>query len=115
MTDTPMTIRPSPPPAGIALSLRDVRKIFDNGVQAVDGVTLEIAAGEFVAMLGPSGCGKSTLLRMIAGLDEPTSGSLSGSLSLRERARVRAATSQVDSRVPVVPSDSAPPHPSPLL
>jgi NitT/TauT family transport system ATP-binding protein len=77
MTDTSPTIRPiAAPVAGVALSLRDVHKEFDHGVRAVERVSLEIAAGEFVAILGPSGCGKSTLLRMIAGLDTPTSGDI---------------------------------------
>src|SRR5271163_333380 len=43
---------------------------------ALDHLTLAVRAGEMVALIGPSGCGKSTLLRLIAGLDEPTSGEL---------------------------------------
>ena len=43
---------------------------------AVDGVTLEVADHEFMVLLGPSGCGKSTLLRMVAGLEDPTSGTV---------------------------------------
>src|SRR5690606_27790829 len=41
---------------------------------AVDGVSLDLAGGEFVSLLGPSGCGKSTLLRLIAGLERPDAG-----------------------------------------
>jgi NitT/TauT family transport system ATP-binding protein len=57
------------------VQLRGVRKTFDQLV-VIEGMNLEIAAGEFIAILGPSGCGKSTLLRMIARLAEPTAGSI---------------------------------------
>ena len=53
--------------------LNEVTKKFDD-VVAVNSVSLDIADNEFMVLLGPSGCGKSTLLRMIAGLEEPTSG-----------------------------------------
>src|SRR6266566_7594448 len=56
--------------------LDNVTKVFSGGVVAVDGVSLEIASGEFLVLVGPSGCGKSTLLRMIAGLEEVTEGSI---------------------------------------
>ena len=58
-----------------AVQLRGVTKRFDD-VVAVDSIDLDIADGEFFALLGPSGCGKTTTLRMIAGLDFPTEGSL---------------------------------------
>ncbi len=51
-------------------------KEYPNGVRGVDGVDIEIADGEFFALLGPSGCGKTTLLRAIAGLESITEGSL---------------------------------------
>jgi putative spermidine/putrescine transport system ATP-binding protein len=51
-----------------------VTKIFDGKVIAVDGITLDIAAGEFFSLLGPSGCGKTTSLRMIAGFEFPDRG-----------------------------------------
>ena len=56
--------------------MRGVRQVFPGGVTALAAMDLEVAAGEFVAILGPSGCGKSTLLRIIAGLDRPTEGTV---------------------------------------
>ena len=58
------------------LSLRNINKIYPNGVQAVFDFNLEIADKEFIVFVGPSGCGKSTTLRMIAGLEEISSGEL---------------------------------------
>jgi len=58
------------------LSLRNINKIYDNNVQAVFDFNLEVEDREFVVLVGPSGCGKSTTLRMIAGLEEITSGEL---------------------------------------
>jgi multiple sugar transport system ATP-binding protein len=57
--------------------LEHVTKSFAEDVVAVDDVSLEVGSGEFLVLVGPSGCGKSTLLRMIAGLAEVTSGSIS--------------------------------------
>jgi putative ABC transport system ATP-binding protein len=58
-----------------AIVAEDVVKTYDGGmVRALDGVSMTIAHGEFVAVTGPSGCGKSTLLHLIAALDQPTSG-----------------------------------------
>ncbi|WIM11759.1 ABC transporter ATP-binding protein [Enhydrobacter sp.] len=57
-----------------AIKLQHVTKTFDGKVVAVDGVTLDIRAGEFFSLLGPSGCGKTTSLRMIAGFEMPDTG-----------------------------------------
>ncbi len=58
-----------------AVEVIDLVKTFDDGrTRAVDGATLSVAQGEFVAVTGPSGCGKSTLLHLIAALERPDSG-----------------------------------------
>jgi multiple sugar transport system ATP-binding protein len=73
------------------VGLRDVSKVFPDGTVAVDRLSLDIDAGEFMVLLGPSGCGKSTILRMIAGLEDATSGDVlldgmpAHSLTPRER------------------------------
>ena len=56
--------------------LENVTKVFGNGVRALDGLSLEIGAGERLVIVGPSGCGKTTTLRLIAGLEQPTSGQI---------------------------------------
>ena len=58
------------------IQLRGVSKIYGGNVVAVDAIDLDIRDGEFMVLLGPSGCGKSTTLRMIAGLEEVSSGEL---------------------------------------
>jgi iron(III) transport system ATP-binding protein len=59
-----------------AVLLQSVMKSFGAGALAVDEIDLTIAPGELVTLLGPSGCGKTTTLRMIAGLEQPTSGAI---------------------------------------
>jgi sn-glycerol 3-phosphate transport system ATP-binding protein len=58
------------------VSFHEITKVFPNGTTAVDALTCTIADGEFMVLVGPSGCGKTTALRMIAGLEEPTSGAI---------------------------------------
>jgi len=67
-----MKLNPAP-----ALSLIDVRKTYSGGespVEAVRGVSIDLTAGDFVALMGPSGCGKSTLLHLCGAMDRPSSG-----------------------------------------
>ncbi|PKM51327.1 MAG: sugar ABC transporter ATP-binding protein [Firmicutes bacterium HGW-Firmicutes-7] len=58
------------------ISLKGIKKVYPNGITAVQNLDLEIEDKEFVVFVGPSGCGKSTALRMIAGLEEVTEGAL---------------------------------------
>ncbi len=58
------------------LKLQHVEKVYDNEVKAVHDFNLDVNDGEFIVLVGPSGCGKSTTLRMVAGLEDITSGSL---------------------------------------
>lgn len=57
------------------LVLKNIKKVFGK-IEVIHNVSMDIKDGEFVALVGPSGCGKSTLLRMIAGLEDPTSGEI---------------------------------------
>src|SRR5687768_11502142 len=58
------------------VTLERLEKVYPNGVKAIADLSLELADGEFLVLVGPSGCGKSTALRMIAGLEDITSGTL---------------------------------------
>ena len=77
------------------IRVRSLRKVYPGGTVALDGVDLDLAAGEFVALIGPSGAGKSTLLRCLNGLVAPTAGDVSvdgvsvGGASADELRRVR--------------------------
>jgi putative ABC transport system ATP-binding protein len=70
-----MTTEPLDRATGAVVQLHGLRKEYGDTV-ALDDASLEIRAGEAVAVMGPSGCGKSTLLNLIAGLDRPTAGSV---------------------------------------
>ncbi len=76
---TVTTHRPNDGPSaqrrGLAVELTDLTRLYGT-VRALDGLTLHIEPGELVALLGPSGCGKTTALRILAGLDEATSGAV---------------------------------------
>lgn len=67
-----MTVDPAAP----ALRVRDLRKIYDNGVEALKGISLDVAPGDFHALLGPNGAGKSTLIGIVSSLVNKTSGSV---------------------------------------
>ena len=71
-----MTAPARGPERGTEVRLTDLRRVYPGGVTALDGCTLHMAPGEFVALLGPSGCGKTTALRLLAGLEDPDGGSI---------------------------------------
>lgn len=73
--------------AGASIAIRRLSKSFETK-QVLDGVELDVPAGQFLAIVGRSGCGKSTLLRLLVGLDRPTSGSLSIGSGRKAEARI---------------------------
>jgi NitT/TauT family transport system ATP-binding protein len=73
-----------------SISVEHLTKRYPSGTLALSDVNLDVAEGEFVAVVGPSGCGKSTLMRIMAGLDEATDG----------RVKTRAAASDSPSTLP---------------
>src|SRR3954464_1519237 len=60
-----------------SIAFEGVSKVFPDGTRAVDGLDLEVEDGEFAVLVGPSGSGKSTALRMVAGLEDASSGDIS--------------------------------------
>ena len=74
MTEMPVAPVPARPPAARAVDLHKTYGEGDAAVEALGGVSVDLVAGEFTAIMGPSGSGKSTLLHCLAGLDTPTSG-----------------------------------------
>ena len=60
----------------VSVEFESVNKQYDDGFQAVKGLSLDIKDKEFLVLLGPSGCGKSTTLRMLAGLEDVTDGAI---------------------------------------
>jgi ABC-2 type transport system ATP-binding protein len=71
-----MADQPTPLPAAAtpALSVQNLRKIYDNGVEALKGISLEVVPGDFYALLGPNGAGKSTLIGIVSSLVNKTAG-----------------------------------------
>jgi NitT/TauT family transport system ATP-binding protein len=80
------------PPSGLAVSVDGVTKVHGSGpasVVALEQISLEVGAGELVCVVGASGCGKSTLLSLLAGLDQPTNGTVLVNAGKRIRGGMR--------------------------
>ena len=72
-----MTVPTEPVPGAPALRIRDLRKTYDNGVEALKGVSLDVSEGDFYALLGPNGAGKSTLIGIVSSLVNKSAGEVS--------------------------------------
>ena len=91
MNKRPLDEQGAPAPAAPIISVRNLNKSFlskGGDIVALQGANLEVAEGEFVSLIGPSGCGKTTLLRLIADLDQVTSGQILVKGKPPERARL---------------------------
>src|SRR5512134_3221852 len=73
---SPFATRYSPVQPMANVTLRNVRKTYIGGFEAIKGIDFEVGDGQFCVLVGPSGCGKSTLLRMVAGLETITGGEI---------------------------------------
>ena len=85
------------------ISIEGVGIVFRKGVRVLDGISIDVASGDFVALLGPSGCGKSTLLNAVAGLLDPAECSVEGRIALdggRSSARRLGYVFQRDTLLP---------------
>ena len=80
------------------VAFNEVDKIYDNGVQAVFGLTLDAHDGEFLVLVGPSGCGKTTALRMVAGLEDISAARSRSAGASSTTSRRRSGTSRWSSR-----------------
>lgn len=86
----------------VPISIKGVSRSF-GALRALDNVDLEIASGEFVAFVGPSGCGKTTLLRIVADLDQPTTGTVKVGGESPSEARRKKMLGLVSQRPAVLP------------
>ena len=86
------------------VALRNVRKTYAGGFEAIKGIEFDVGDGQFCVLVGPSGCGKSTLLRMLAGLENITSGTISiGGRAMSEPSSC-SSTAQVPSTPDIIGS-----------